>query len=137
MKKVVRRISLSISLWFGFFIEWLRDKWEAIRKEIFPDKYIKIDIPLKEREFGMSGGSEFIDPLSKSKIDNVSHDIRTFYLKHKKSGRTIVVKGSYIDTLNKYGKEFDFQKPMIEDVGDEWDELGHLVKDKDFRDMDY
>ena len=45
----------------------------------------------------------------------------TFYLKKKKTGRTIVVKGtSFEDVKNQYGEEYDFVEPLIKNA-DEFD----------------
>lgn len=113
------KLNASMALWF-------RKKLKIINNKFFTHKYPKTNALIKEEAVGMNGGSKFISGLDKSKIDNVEQT-KTFYLKHKKLGRTIVVKGSYVEVLNKYGNEFDFQKPMIENINDEWDESGNIV----------
>ena len=79
-------------------------------------------------KFAMVGGTEFINKENKNKIDNIKESI-TFYLKKKKTGRTIVVKGiSFEDVKNQYGEEYNFVEPMIKGAYDEWDGRGRLVK---------
>ena len=102
------------------------EAWEKIQE------YIKrIEEKKNIEKYAMVGGTEFRNkhPITKrTKIDNIRGSL-TFYLKKKKTGRTIVVKGtSFEDIKNQYGEEYDFVEPMIKDVNDEWDYNGELIK---------
>jgi len=79
-------------------------------------------------KFAMVGGAEFIDKDNKKKIDNVANSL-TFYLKNKKSHRTIVVKGSSFESVKDlYGDKYDFIEPIIKEVYNEWNYNGELVR---------
>lgn len=81
-------------------------------------------------KFSMKGASTFRDSENKEKMDNVSKSFYTFYLKNKKTGKTIVAKGISFDVAReKYGQNFDFVEPMIKDSTGEWDLSGHYHKE--------
>jgi hypothetical protein len=112
----------------------LKNKLMFLFKIFFPVKY-KLYIQRKELEninkFAMNSCSSFINKKNKTKIDNIGKSL-TFYLKKKKTGRVIVVKGSsFKDVKDQYGKEYDFFEPMIKNSNDEWDFSGKLISNQD------
>jgi hypothetical protein len=82
-------------------------------------------------KFAMVSSSSFINKENKTKINNIRASL-TFYLKKKKTGRVIVVKGeSFKDVKDQYGEEYDFFEPMIKNANDEWDYSGNLISKSD------
>lgn len=90
----------------------------------------------KYRNFGMKGSGVSDD--FKSEIAQKPHSVslkscersfqpkQTWYLKHKTTGRTIVVKDSIAKVIADYSDQYDIQKPMINDVNQYWDEAGNM-----------
>lgn len=116
--KNILNIKLQISLFLAIIHDWFCEKKRLIYQALFPEKI--------SDKMATGGGSQFIDRCRKEKIDNL-RVVATFYLKHKKQGRVIVVKGFYEDIIRQYGEDYEFQEPMIKDVGDEWDQKGNLL----------
>jgi len=79
------------------------------------------------KQFAMTSKTGFIDPCDKKKIDNIKACF-TFYLKHKKTHRVIVVKGNSFQLVKKqYEEKYDFVESLIKDASYEWDWNGNFI----------
>jgi len=92
-----------------------------------PIKYFKNKKNVSK--YGVGAKSGFIDPNKKELMNNIGK-YYSFYLKHKKNGRTIVLRSKSWNEINdKYGEEYSFVEPMIKDCGGWWDGDGKYHKE--------
>jgi len=110
---IIASVSLLIILLFGLGY-YLKKRLKLLVKDVA----IEIDNQVKTNQLGVAK-----QEMKFKKADGTKCHIQpyNFYLKHKKTGRVIVVSGeSYNDVERHYSKDYIVCEPMIPDRYGEW-----------------